>query len=53
MQSHSAVSYLMEKFGPSRMKDLLVSLSKNNDLNQAFTMAFQMSYTEFSERWGK
>ena len=53
MQSHSAVSYLMEKFGPGRMKDMLISLSKSSDLNQAFTMAFQMSYTEFSEKWGK
>jgi hypothetical protein len=53
IQSLSAISYLMSRYGPSRMKDLLISLSKGNDLNQAFTLAFQMSYTEFSDKWGK
>jgi tetratricopeptide (TPR) repeat protein len=52
-QSHSAVSYLIDRYGSSRMKDLLVSLAGSNDLNRAFTLAFQMSYTEFSEKWGK
>jgi tetratricopeptide (TPR) repeat protein len=52
-QSLSAVSWLMGRYGPGRMKDLLVSLSRGNDMNQAFTLSFQMSYTEFSEKWGK
>ncbi len=52
-ESHSAVSYLMDQYRPYRMKDLLFSLSKGNDLNAAFTEAFQMSYTEFIQTWGK
>jgi len=52
-ESHSAVSYLMDKYQASRMKDLLFSLSKSSDLNRAFTDSFQISYTEFIEKWGK
>ncbi len=52
-ESHSAVSYLMDRYRSNRMKDMLFALSKGNDLNKAFTDCFQMSYTEFIEKWGK
>jgi tetratricopeptide (TPR) repeat protein len=53
IQSHSAVSYLIDRYGTGRMKDLLTALSTGNDLTQAFTRAFQMSYTEFADKWGR
>lgn len=53
IESHSAVSYLINQYRAHRMKDLLFSLSRDNDLNRAFTDSFQISYTEFIEKWGK
>jgi|WetSurMetagenome_2_1015567.scaffolds.fasta_scaffold03029_1 tetratricopeptide (TPR) repeat protein len=53
MESHSAMSYLMSRYGSQRVKDMLFSLSKGNDLNGAFTDAFHISYTEFINTWGK
>jgi len=53
MESHSAVSYLMDRYRASRMKDMLFALSKGNDLNRAFSDAFQISYTDFMEKWGR
>jgi hypothetical protein len=53
VESHSAVSYLMERYGAHRVKDLLFSLSKGSDMNRAFTDSFHLSYTEFIEKWGK
>jgi len=52
-ESHSAVSYLIDKYRPYRMKDMLYCLARGSDLNTAFKDSFQMSYTEFTERWGK
>jgi len=43
----------MDRYRPNRMKDMLFALSKGNDLNRAFTDSFQISYTEFIEKWGK
>lgn len=53
IESHSAISYLMDRYRADRMKNLLVSLSTGKDLNGAFTDSFQMSYTDFIEKWGK
>ena len=53
MESHSAVSYLMDKYRSYRIKGLLFSLSKGNDLNRAFTDSCQISYNDFIEKWGK
>jgi hypothetical protein len=47
------VSYLIERYGASRMKDLLISLSKGADMNQAFKETFSISYNEFISSWGK
>ncbi len=32
------------------MKNILLSLSKGKDFNEAFTDSFQMSYTDFIEK---
>jgi tetratricopeptide (TPR) repeat protein len=53
VESLSAVSHLMERYGSSRMKGMLLSLSRGNNLNGAFTEAFHLSYTEFIEKWGR
>jgi tetratricopeptide (TPR) repeat protein len=53
IESHSAVSHLMERYGAHRVKGLLVSLAKGNDTNRAFTDSFHLSYTEFIDKWGK
>jgi hypothetical protein len=52
-ESHSAVSYLIDRYRPHRIKDLLVSLSRGNNMNMAFTDSFHISYTEFIDKWGK
>jgi tetratricopeptide (TPR) repeat protein len=53
IESHSAVSYLMDRYRADRMKTMLVSLSNGNNLNRAFSDAFQISYTDFIEKWGR
>jgi hypothetical protein len=53
MESHSAASYLMDKYRSDRIKGLLFSLSKGSDLNRAFTDSCQISYNDFIEKWGK
>jgi tetratricopeptide (TPR) repeat protein len=53
MESHSAVSYLMQKYGAYRIKNFLVYLSKGVNIHTAFTDSFQLSYTEFIDKWGK
>lgn len=52
-ESHSAVSYLVERYGLHRIRKVLLTLSKGADLNQAFEDAFRMSYQEFTTSWGK
>jgi hypothetical protein len=52
-ESYSAVSYLIEKYGMHKMKEMLVSLSKGSDPDQAFSSAFSKTYTDFIKEWGK
>jgi len=52
-ESYSAVSYLIEKYGMHRMKEMLESLSKGSDPDQAFSNAFSKTYTDFIREWGK
>ena len=52
-ESYSAVSYLIEKYGLFRMKELFLSLSKGTDINQAFRYTFSITYNEFVSGWGK
>jgi len=53
MESHSAVSYLMQRYGAYRLKNMLSHISRGKDLNTAFTDSFHLSYTEFIDKWGK
>ena len=52
-ESYSAVSYLIEKYGMYRMKEMLESLSKGSDPDQAFRNAFSKTYADFIREWGK
>jgi tetratricopeptide (TPR) repeat protein len=52
-ESYSAVSYLIEKYGMHRMKEMLESLSKGSDPDQAFRNAFGKTYADFIREWGK
>jgi tetratricopeptide (TPR) repeat protein len=51
--SYSAVAYLIENYGIYRFKDLLVALSRGEDLEGAFNSVFYISYNEFVDTWGK
>lgn len=53
LESYSAVSHLVERYGLHRIKRFLLALPKGTDLNQAFEDAFSMSYREFTSSWGK
>jgi tetratricopeptide (TPR) repeat protein len=50
-ESYSAVSYLIEKYGIYRVKELLVALSRGDDVNTAFGDAFGVTYDEFIRKW--
>lgn len=52
-ESYSAVSYIIEKYGMYRMKDLLMSLSGGAGINPAFKDTFSITYDEFIAGWGK
>ncbi|HXX58784.1 MAG TPA: tetratricopeptide repeat protein [Thermodesulfovibrionales bacterium] len=52
-ESCSAVSYLVDRYGVYRLKDLLVSLSKGTQADDAFRQTFGVSYREFLSAWGK
>jgi tetratricopeptide (TPR) repeat protein len=52
-ESYSAVAYLIETHGISRMKEFLLALSVGTDLNEAFKKAFHVSYHQFLREWGK
>jgi tetratricopeptide (TPR) repeat protein len=52
-ESYSAVSYLIEKFGMFRLKELLLSLSRGNDINASFREAFGLTYDDFVSQWGR
>ena len=52
-ESYSAVSYLIEKYGMHRVKEMLESISKGSDPDQAFRNAFSKTYTDFIREWGK
>jgi tetratricopeptide (TPR) repeat protein len=52
-ESYSAVSFLIEKYGMYRMKEMLESISKGNNPDQAFRNAFSKTYSDFIREWGK
>lgn len=51
--SYSAVAHLIERYGAYRVKEALLSLSRGNDPNKAFTEAFSITYNDFVAKWGK
>jgi len=53
VESHSAISYLMDRYRADRMKNMLFFLADGKDINGAFSDSFQMSYTDFINKWGK
>lgn len=52
-ESWSAVSYLVERHGLYKMKDLLVAFASNADPDQAFRSSLGISYNDFLQQWGK
>jgi tetratricopeptide (TPR) repeat protein len=53
MESYSAVSELVERYGLPRFKEMLTALGEGEDLNSAFSSAFSTTYDEFVSTWGK
>lgn len=52
-ESYFAVSTLIEKFGMYRITELLLSLSRGNDINTSFSGAFGLTYDDFVSQWGQ
>lgn len=53
MESYSAVSYLIDRYGLYRLKELLLSLGQGNDLKTAFRSIYFISFDQFAKSWGK
>ncbi|MCE5313263.1 MAG: hypothetical protein LLF86_08960 [Nitrospiraceae bacterium] len=53
VQSWSAVSDMVDKYGHARMMDMLRSYAKNSDIEQAFSSSFGITYSDFISSWGK
>ncbi|MDX9714829.1 MAG: hypothetical protein RBT37_05300 [Dissulfurispiraceae bacterium] len=53
VQSYSAVSDLIDKYGMSMIVDMLRNFEKHGDIEQAFRDSFGISYTEFISSWGR
>lgn len=48
-ESFSAVSFLIDRYGLFKVKDLLVSLSKGSNIETAFRDSFGITYSEFKQ----
>jgi tetratricopeptide (TPR) repeat protein len=53
LESYSAVSYLISKFGFYRLKELLTETAKAKDFATAFETVFHENYRDFLGSWGK
>jgi hypothetical protein len=53
LESYSAVSHLISKYGIYRIRELLVSLGKGVDFSRAFESVFLIRYRDFLNSWGK
>lgn len=51
LESYSAVSYIVDKYGIYKIKNLLEELNTTN-INNAFETVFYISYDDFLEKWG-
>ncbi len=52
-ESWSAVSYLIERHGIYRVKDVLVALGSGTDPDEAFRSSFGVTRQDFLSEWGK
>ncbi|UCH96539.1 MAG: hypothetical protein JSV88_06735 [Candidatus Aminicenantes bacterium] len=53
LQSYTAVTYLIDKHGLFRLKELLEALGKGENLNRAFRNIFYDTYDHFVKNWGR
>jgi hypothetical protein len=53
LQSYTAVTYLIDKHGLFRVKELLERLGKGESLNSAFRDIFYNTYDHFVKTWGR
>lgn len=53
LQSYTAVTYLIDKHGLFRLKELLEALGKGENLNRAFRNIFYDTYDHFVKTWGR
>ncbi|MCK4835424.1 MAG: hypothetical protein KAT17_02240 [Candidatus Aminicenantes bacterium] len=53
LESYSAVSFLVSKFGIYRIKELLDALGRGEDINNAFEAVFHDPYENFLKNWGR
>lgn len=52
-ESLSAVSYMIERYGVYRVKEILLELSRGNSIDESFRSAIHTSYKEFESDWLK
>lgn len=50
-QSLSAVSYMIERYGLYKIKDILLELSKGKSIDESFKSSIHISYREFEADW--
>lgn len=50
-ESFSAVSYMAERYGIYRVKELLLELSRGNSIDDSFRSALYIPYKEFEKDW--
>lgn len=53
LESYTAVSDLIEKYGLFRVKECLDALNKGDSLSDAFRTIFGVTYEEFASKWGQ
>jgi hypothetical protein len=53
MESYSAVSFLIEKFGLYRIKELLERMGEGKNITEAFSDVLYEDYDRFLNTWGK
>ena len=51
LEAHSAVHYLIDRFGMSRMQELLAHLKAKQSLAAAMQSQLSLSYEQFQSRW--
>ncbi|HXC68021.1 MAG TPA: hypothetical protein VN638_11415, partial [Nitrospiraceae bacterium] len=51
LEANSAVHYLIDRFGMSRVRELLAHLKARQTLSAAMQSQFSLSYEQFQSRW--